>query len=139
MLFDLNPPPGAAIGIVASGSFPGANIAAIAAVEALGFKPVIVSSLGSSMYRRERSGIRLARHGIRSSGALAFGRARTTAVVLGGESATAESLTEHRARDADRAARRNGYEPIVARDLAELKHVGDESDAPTPRRKESSL
>ena len=50
VLIGLQPKPGAAVAIVASSSFPGANIAAIAAVETLGLKPVIISSLGSSMF-----------------------------------------------------------------------------------------
>jgi poly-gamma-glutamate system protein len=46
----LDPPRGAPVLIVLSGSLVGANIAAIIAAEALGLTPVIVSSLGASMY-----------------------------------------------------------------------------------------
>jgi len=46
----LNFVPGDAIVLVLSGSFPGANIASIMAVESLGLKPIIVHSLGSSMF-----------------------------------------------------------------------------------------
>ncbi|MFO1185811.1 MAG: poly-gamma-glutamate system protein [Bauldia sp.] len=42
--------PGSPVVIVLSGSFVGANIAAIAAAEALGLRPVIVASLGASMW-----------------------------------------------------------------------------------------
>jgi poly-gamma-glutamate system protein len=122
ILLNLNLPPGAAVGIVASGSFPGANIAAIAAVETLGLKPVVVSSLGSSMYGANDPGFgwldmeaAIHRAGIWQT--------RTTAVVLGGESATAESLTGTGREMLIRAARRGGYEPIVTRDLVELKRA----------------
>jgi poly-gamma-glutamate system protein len=120
ILLSMGPPPGAAVAIVASGSFPGANIAAIAAVETLGLKPVIVSSLGSSMFGANdpEFGWLDMETAIRHAG---IWHARTTAVVLGGESATAESLTGTGREMLIRAARRNGYEPIVASDLAELK------------------
>jgi poly-gamma-glutamate system protein len=120
ILLGLKPQPGAAVGIIASGSFPGANIAAISAVESLGLKPVIVSSLGSSMFGATDPdfGWLDMEAAIRSEGAW---RARTAAVVLGGESATAESLSATGRGMLLRAARRNGYEPIVANDLAELK------------------
>jgi poly-gamma-glutamate system protein len=120
ILLGLKPQPGAAVGIIASGSFPGANIAAISAVESLGLKPVIVSSLGSSMFGATdpEFGWLDMEAAIRSAGAW---RARTAAVVLGGESATAESLSATGREMLLRAARRNGYEPIVASDLTELK------------------
>jgi poly-gamma-glutamate system protein len=120
VLLGFKPQPGAAIGIIASGSFPGANIAAISAVETLGLKPVIVSSLGSSMFGANdpEFGWLDMESVVRSAGVW---RARTTAVVLGGDSATAESLGATGRDMLLRAARRNGYEPITAGDLAELK------------------
>lgn len=120
ILLGLKPPPGAAVGIIASGSFPGANIAAISAVETLGLKPVIVSSLGSSMFGANdpEFGWLDMEAAIRRAG---IWQARTAAVVLGGESATAESLTGTGRDMLIRAARRNVYEPIVASDLAQLK------------------
>lgn len=116
----LQPKPGAAVAIVASSSFPGANIAAIAAVETLGLKPVIISSLGSSMFGANdpEFGWLDMEAVIARSGIL---RARTGAVVLGGESATAESLTGTGREMLTRAAQRNGYQPIVASDFAALK------------------
>jgi poly-gamma-glutamate system protein len=50
LLGRLDLPDGAPVLTVLSGSLVGANIAAIVAAEALGFAPVIVSSLSSSMY-----------------------------------------------------------------------------------------
>lgn len=120
ILLNMSPPPGAAIAIVASGSFPGANIAAISAVETLGLKPVIVSSLGSSMFGANdpEFGWLDMETAIRHAG---IWHARTTAVVLGGESATAESQTGTGREMLIGTAHRNGYEPIVAGDLATLK------------------
>lgn len=120
VLIGLQPKPGAAVAIVASSSFPGANIAAIAAVETLGLKPVIISSLGSSMFGANdpEFGWLDMEAVIARSGTL---RTRTTAVVLGGESATAESLTGTGREMLTRAAQRNGYQPIVAGEFAALK------------------
>jgi poly-gamma-glutamate system protein len=120
ILLNLDLPAGAAVAIVASGSFPGANIAAISAVESLGLKPVIVSSLGSSMFGANdpEFGWLDMESAVRRAGVW---HARTTAVVLGGEGATAESLTGTGRDMLIRAARRNDFEPIVAADLAELK------------------
>src|SRR5690606_26516175 len=47
---DLDLPDVPRIGISASGSMVGANVAAIAAVEAMGMELVLVSSVGSSMF-----------------------------------------------------------------------------------------
>jgi poly-gamma-glutamate system protein len=41
---------GDAVAIVLSGSFPAANVAAVAAAEALGLRPVVIASVGASMY-----------------------------------------------------------------------------------------
>ena len=92
----------------------------IAAVEALGLKPVVVSSLGSSMFGANdpEFGWLDMESTVRDTGVW---RVRTAAVVLGGESATAESLSGTGRDMLLRAAHRNGYEPIVANDLAELK------------------
>ena len=122
ILLDLQLQPGAAVGIIASGSFPGANIAAIAAVEALGLRPVIMSSLGSSMYGANDPKFAWLdmEAAIRGAG---IWQARTTAVVLGGESATAGSLSATGREMLASTARRNNYQPIVANDLAELKRM----------------
>jgi poly-gamma-glutamate system protein len=46
--------PGDAVAVLFSGSFPGANIAVLAACKVMGLKPVIISSLGSSSYGANR-------------------------------------------------------------------------------------
>ena len=136
ILLGLKPPPGAAVGDRGVGLVSRRQYRCDLGCRDVGLKPVIVSSLGSSMYRRERSGIRLARHGNRHPAARTSGAARTAAVVLGGESATAESLTGTGREMLIRAARRNGYEPIVAGDLAGLKRRVMEGDRPTRRPKD---
>jgi poly-gamma-glutamate system protein len=111
---------GAAVGLVLSGSFVGANVAAIAAVETLGLRPVIVTSLGASMYGAADPDFTwldmeavVARAGI--------WQARSTAVVLGGESALGNSLSDTGRTLLIDAAHRNGYEPVQAADFAALK------------------
>jgi poly-gamma-glutamate system protein len=113
-------PQGGAVALVLSGSFVGANIAAISAVEALGLRPVVVSSIGASMYGAtdpeftwldmeavvERAGI---------------WKARSIATVLGGESALGNSLTETGRDMLAAAAHRNGSQPLRAQDFATLK------------------
>ena len=81
----IRPDPGAAVGLVLSGSFVGANVAAITAVEALGLRPVIVSSLGASMYGANDPTLTWLdiETLVRRAGVW---HARSVAVVLGGES-----------------------------------------------------
>jgi poly-gamma-glutamate system protein len=50
LIASLDLPRGTPVVIILSGSFPGANVAAIAAVESLGLKPVIIASLSASMW-----------------------------------------------------------------------------------------
>ena len=120
LLLRLDPPPGAAVALVLSGSFVGANVAAITAVEALGLRPVIVSSLGASMYGATDPTFTWLdmETAVRRAG---LWQARSTAVVLGGENATAGSL-DVTARDMlTAAARRNGLAPIEGPDFVGLK------------------
>ena len=94
ILSSLDPPPGAAVGLVLSGSFVGANVAAIAAVEAAGLRPVIVSSLGASMYGATDPAFTWLdmETTVRQAG---IWQARSVAVVLGGESAAAGGLDQN--------------------------------------------
>jgi poly-gamma-glutamate system protein len=50
LIASLELPHGTPVVIVVSGSFVGGNVAAIAAVEALGLRPIVVASLSASMY-----------------------------------------------------------------------------------------
>ncbi len=113
---------GETVGLVLSGSFVGANMAAIAAVEAMGLRPVIVSSLGASMYGATDPEFTwldmeavLFRAGIFKS--------RSAAVVLGGESALANSLSETGREMLNAAAHRNGYSPLAGSDFRVLKQT----------------
>ena len=120
ILLSLDPSPGAAVGLVLSGSFVGANVAAITAVEALGLRPVIVSSLGASMYGATDPGLTWLDMEalVRRAG---IWQARSVAVVLGGESAAARGLDPSGRDLLIAAAQRNGYRPIEEPDFAELK------------------
>ena len=120
ILITLKPHPGAAVGLILSGSFVGANIAAIAAVESLGLRPVIISSIGASMFGATDPDFTwldmeatIARAGI--------WQARSTTVVLGGESALGNSLSAAGQDMLVAAARRNGHEPLNAAQFENLK------------------
>jgi poly-gamma-glutamate system protein len=120
ILLSLNPPRGAAVGLVLSGSFVGANVSAIAAVEAAGLQPVIVSSLGASMYGATDPAFTWLdmEAAVRKAG---IWQARSAAVVLGGESAAAGGLDEVGREMLQAAVRRNGHDPIRALDFDGLK------------------
>ena len=120
IFLSLDPPPGAAVGLVLSGSFVGANVAAIAAAEAAGLRPVILSSLGASMYGATDPAFTWLdmETTVRQAG---IWQARSAAVVLGGESSAAGGLDHHGRDMMIDAARRNGHEPITAPDFDEVK------------------
>jgi len=120
IVLSLNPPRGAAVGLVLSGSFVGANVAAIAAVEAVGLQPVIVSSLGASMYGANDPAFTWLdmEAVVRKAG---IWQARSAAVALGGESAAAGGLDEAGRDMLQAALRRNGHDPITAPDFDRLK------------------
>src|SRR5207237_7789040 len=86
LIASLDLPRGAPIIIVLSGSFVGANVAAIAAAEALGLKPIVIASLSASMWGAtdpQFNWLDMAAM-LRERGVI---RTRTTAAVLGGEGA----------------------------------------------------
>lgn len=120
ILLSFDPTPGAVVGLVLSGSFVGANVAAITAVEALGLRPVIVSSLGASMYGANDPTLTWLdiETLVRRAGVW---HARSVAVVLGGESGAGGGLDQAGRELLMTAARRNGYQPIEASDFGELK------------------
>jgi poly-gamma-glutamate system protein len=119
ILAKLQPKEGAAVGLLLSGSFVGANVAAISAVEALGLRPVIISSLGASMYGAtdpEFTWLDMEGAAARAG----IWRSRSAAVALGGESAIGGGLSGNGRALLIAAARRNGYEPLDATDFTEL-------------------
>jgi poly-gamma-glutamate system protein len=132
ILLSFDPTPGAAVGLVLSGSFVGANLAAITAVEALGLRPVIVSSLGASMYGANDPTLTWLDMEalVRRAG---IWQARSVAVVLGGESGAGGGLNQAGRELLMAAARRNGYQPFETSDFGELKqriHVAVSDAAP---------
>jgi poly-gamma-glutamate system protein len=105
--------------LLVSGSFVGANIAAISAIETLGLRPVVISSVGASMYGATDPEftwldmeVAVARAGI--------WRSRPVAVVLGGESGLGGGLSSGGRALLEAAARRNAYEPLDAPDFPQL-------------------
>lgn len=113
---------GQTVGAVLSGSFVGANIATVAALEAMGLKVVIVSSIGASMYGAADPEFTwldietaLAKAGI-------F-KVRSVAVVAGGESAMGNSLSETGRKMLTAAAQRNGFELVAGSDFAAIKEA----------------
>jgi poly-gamma-glutamate system protein len=120
VLKSYRPAPGGAVALVLSGSFVGANIAAIAAVEALGLRPVIVSSIGASMYGAtdpEFTWLDM-EAALASAGIL---NGRSIATVPGGENATGHDLSDTGREMLAKAADRNGLQPLGASDFAALK------------------
>jgi poly-gamma-glutamate system protein len=97
--------------IIVSGSFVGGNIAAIAAAEALGLNPIVVSSLGASMFGATDPGFTwldieavLRREGVITSSSLF--------AVLGGVDGIAKDLGEEGRMALLDAAARNGV-PLI--------------------------
>jgi poly-gamma-glutamate system protein len=120
VLFALGAQRGAAVALVLSGSFVGANVAAIAAVEAAGLRPVIVTSLGASMYGATDPAFTWLdmETTVRQAG---IWQARSIAVVLGGEGTSAGGLDRGGRDMLQAAAGRNGHEPISAPGFDEVK------------------
>lgn len=109
---------GDTVAVVLSGSFVGANVAVMSAIEAYGLKSAVLTSLGASMYGAAdpaftwldmESAVRAAR--IWRSGSLA--------ALLGGESAMARGLGEQPRRDLEASARRAGVPLIAGSTLAD--------------------
>ena len=82
---------GTPVAIIISGSFVGANIAAIAAVEALGLRPIVIASLGASMWGANEPAFNLLDMmlALRERNVI---RARTVAAVIGGTGAVGRNM-----------------------------------------------
>ncbi len=110
---------GTPIVIVLSGSFVGGNVAMIAAVEALGLRPVIVTSLGASMWGAndpEFDWLDMAAL-LRQRGVI---QARTVATVLGGEGAVGGGMDTAAVAALRQSAVRDGVPIAEARPFAAL-------------------
>ncbi len=111
LVASLGLPRGTPVVIVLSGSFVGGNVAIIAAVEALGLRPVIVTSLGASMWGAndpEFDWLDMAAL-LRERGVI---RAATVATVLGGEGAVGGGMDPAAVAALRQSAVRDGV-PIV--------------------------
>jgi poly-gamma-glutamate system protein len=115
----LDLPRGTPVVIVLSGSFVGGNVAAIAAVEALDLKPVIIASLSASMWGAtdpefDWLDIEAALH------ARNVIRSHTVAAVLGGDGAIGGNMDAASVTALRASAARDGVPIVEVRPLAAL-------------------
>ncbi len=112
-------PRGTPVVIVLSGSFVGGNIAAIAAAEALGLRPVVIASLGASMWGATDPAFNWLdmMAALRERGVI---RARVAAAVLGGDGAVGGSMDAAGVAALRASAARDGVPVVEARPLAAL-------------------
>jgi len=115
----LDLPRGAPVVIVVSGSFVGGNIAAIAAAEALGLRPVVIASLSASMWGATDPQFNWLDmvDALRARGVI---RSRIAAAVLGGDGAVGGGMDAAGLDALRAAAARDGVPLIEARPLAAL-------------------
>jgi poly-gamma-glutamate system protein len=105
--------------IVVSGSFVGGNVAAIAAAEALGLRPVLIASLSASMWGAtdpEFNWLDMAAL-LRERGVI---RTRTAAAVLGGEGAVGGGMEPAAVAALRASAVRDGVPVVETRPFAAL-------------------
>jgi len=115
----LNLPRGAPVVIIVSGSFVGGNVAAIAAAEALGLRPVVIASLSASMWGAtdpEFNWLDMAAV-LRARGVI---HARVAAAVLGGDGAVGGGMDAVGIAALRASAARDEVPLIEARPLAAL-------------------
>jgi poly-gamma-glutamate system protein len=119
LIASLDLPRGTPVMIVLSGSFVGANVATIAASEALGLRPVIVVSLSASMWGANDPSFNWldVATALRERGII---RARTTVAVLGGEGAVGGGMEEASVALLRTSAAREGVPIVEARPLQAL-------------------
>lgn len=111
LITTLDLPAGTPVVIVVSGSFVGGNIATIAAVEALGLRPVVVASLSASQWGATDPDFNLLDifHLLRQHGVI---RTETAVTVLGGEGAVAGGMNPE-AVEKLRASADRDHVPVV--------------------------
>jgi poly-gamma-glutamate system protein len=119
LLATLDLPRGAPVVIVVSGSFVGGDIAAIAAAEALGLRPIVIASLSASMWGATDPEFNLIDivAALRARGVI---RAHIAAAVLGGDGAVGGSIDAAGVAALRAAAARDNVRLIEARPLAAL-------------------
>jgi poly-gamma-glutamate system protein len=115
----LNLPRGTPVVIIVSGSFVGGDVAAIAAAEALGLRPVVIASLSASMWGAtdpEFNWLDMAAV-LRARGVI---RARIAAAVLGGDGAVGGGMDAAGVAALRASAARDGVPVIDARPFSAL-------------------
>ncbi|MCC6720121.1 MAG: poly-gamma-glutamate system protein [Acetobacteraceae bacterium] len=115
----LDLPEGSPVLIVLSGSFIGADIAAIVAVEELGLRPVLVSSLGASMHGAtdaELTWLDIEAE-LRAKGVI---RARSLVALLGGGASIGGGMSDEGVATLQAAADRHGVPLLQDADLDRL-------------------
>ena len=119
LLASLDLPRGKPAVVVVSGSFVGGNIAAIAAAEALGLRPIVIASLSASMWGATDPAFNWLDMAtlLRERGVI---RARITAAVLGGDGAVGGSMDAAGVTALRASAARDGVPVVEARPLAAL-------------------
>jgi poly-gamma-glutamate system protein len=115
----LDLPRGTPVVIIVSGSFVGGNIAALAAAEALGLRPVVIASLGASMWGATDPQFNWLdiTATLRERGVI---RAYVAAAVLGGDGAVGGGMDAAGIAALRASAARDGVPVIEARPLAAL-------------------
>jgi len=110
---------GAPAVIVVSGSFVGGDIAAIAAVETLGLRPIVIASLSASMWGANEPEFNLVDMlaALRERNVI---RTRAVAAVLGGGGAIGGSMDPDGVAALRRSAARDGVPIVEARPVAAL-------------------
>jgi poly-gamma-glutamate system protein len=110
---------GAPVVIVVSGSFVGGDIAAIAAIETLGLRPIVIASLSASMWGANEPEFNLIDMlaALRERNVI---RTRAIAAVLGGGGAIGGSMDPDGVAALRRSAARDGVPVIEARPVAAL-------------------
>ena len=119
VIASLDLPRGTPVVIVLSGSFVGANVATLAAVETLGLKPIVIVSLSASMWGANDPQLNWLDMAalLRERGVI---RARTTAAVLGGDGAVGGGMEADSVALLRASAARDGVPIVEARPLAAL-------------------
>jgi len=118
-IYDLNLPPRSPVLLVVSGSFVGGNIASVIALEALGHRPILISSLGASMFGATDAALTWLdiESELRGKNII---RAKSVAAVLGGGSATGGGLMDSGVDELRAAAMRNDVSLFETDDLDAL-------------------
>jgi len=119
LIATLDLPRGTPVVIVLSGSFVGANVATLAAVESLGLKPIVIVSLSASMWGAndpQFNWLDMAAL-LRERGVI---HARTAAAVLGGEGATGGGMEPDSVAMLRASAARDDVPIVEARPFAAL-------------------